>query len=139
MAKGRKSWQEKLNNGREAIVEQLDKPYAGMAIGAKMLIPTPLLVDAYVKHIPKGVSVSLQQMRIDLAADYHADFTCPLTSGIFIRIVAEAAYEEFSNGKPLTAITPFWRIINAKAPVAKKLSFGFDFVKEQRQREGLKI
>ena len=43
-----KSWQEKLHNGLEAVVEKLAKPYAGMAIGDQMLIPTPQFVDDYI-------------------------------------------------------------------------------------------
>ncbi len=139
MAYKRKSWQEKLHNGREAIVEKINKPFADIPTGAKMLIPTPLMVDVYIKHIPEGCSSTLQQMRKDMAADYNADFTCPITSGIFLRIVAEAAWDDYTKGKELSRITPFWRMIDSKAPVAKKLSFGFHFIKEQRLREGLKI
>jgi hypothetical protein len=71
-------------------------------------------------------------MRKDLAAEYSAQYTCPITSGIFLRICTEHAYEEYQKGKPLKNITPFWRMIDSKAPVAKKLTFGYTFVHEQR-------
>lgn len=102
-----------------------------------MLIATPKVVDEYIKQIPKGHHTSLQQMRKDLAAEFGADFTCPITSGIFLRIIAELAYEQYQAGTPLKKITPFWRMIDKKAPLAKKLSFGYDFVAEQRQNEGI--
>jgi hypothetical protein len=139
MAYKRKTWHEKLHINRELEIEKIDKDFADIPAGCKMLIATPLIVDQYIRHIPKGSSTTLQQMRKDLAAEYHADYTCPITSGIFLRIVAEAAYEEYLQGKALTKITPFWRMIDSKSPAAKKLSFGFDFVKEQRSKEGLPL
>ena len=102
-----------------------------------MLIPTPKLVDDYIRQIPKGKGVDSTTIRNDLAAEYGAEVTFPLTTGIFIRIVAEAAYEEYQKGKPLNKITPFWRVINEKSPTAKKLTFGTDFLKEQRMKEGI--
>ena len=110
-----------------------------MKKGEKMLIATPLIVDDYIRHIPKGKEGSLAQMRKDLAAEYHADKTCPVTSGIFLRIVAEAAYEEYRQGKPISKIAPFWRIINEQSPAAKKLTFGIDFLLEQRRKEKLEL
>lgn len=133
----RKSWQQKLHNGKELKIEVTEKDFADIPGGSKMLIATPEIVDAYIRHIPEGVHTSLQQMRKDLAAEYHTDYTCPVTSGIFLRIAAEAAYEEYLAGKPAEEITAFWRMIDSKSPTLKKLSCGKDFVLEQRKKEGL--
>jgi len=137
MAYKRKTWREKLHNGHLWKVEVVDKKFADIPEGATMLVPTPEMVDAYIRNIPEGTQTSLQQMRKDLAAECNAQYCCPITSGIFLRIVAEAAYEEYSAGKALKKITPFWRMIDSKAPVAKKLTFGTDFIKAQRAKEGL--
>lgn len=102
-----------------------------------MLIPTPALVAAYAESIPKGESRTMPQMRDDLAAAHRADFTCPLTAGIFLRIASELAWEQHQNGKPLSKITPFWRVVDVKSPMSKKLACGVDFIVKQRQREGL--
>ena len=88
-----------------------------------MLIATPKLIDEYIRQIPEGTETDLKTMRKDLAIDLFADKTCPVTAGIFLRIVTEKAYEEWSNGVNENEITPFWRVINAKAPIVKKLSF----------------
>jgi len=133
----RKSWSEKLNIDREPVVQKSDKDFAGVKKGQMMLIPTPKIVDDYIRQIPKGKSVDMVTLRKDLAAEYHAEVTCPLTSGIFVRIAAEAAYEAYEKGTPLKNITPFWRIIDEKSPTAKKLSFGTDFLIEQRRKEGI--
>jgi hypothetical protein len=102
-----------------------------------MLVSTPEIVDAYIRNIPEGVHTSLQQMRKDLAAAHNAEYSCPITSGIFLRIAAEAAWEAYTAGAPVGEVTPFWRMVDSKAPVCKKLSFGTDFIKQQREREGL--
>ncbi len=133
----RKTWIEKRNSSREAEVEVLQKSFADIAAGEKMLIPTPQIVDAYIRTIPKGKESTMAQMRKDLAAEYHADKTCPLTSGIFLRIVAEAAHEELAQGKPISKITPYWRIMDETTTIAKKLSFGMEFLQEQRAKEKL--
>ena len=43
----------------------------------------------------------------DLAIEYQADNTCPVTIGIFLRIVSEASYEELKSGKGIEEVTPF--------------------------------
>jgi hypothetical protein len=137
MASKRKSWQEKLNIDRKPVVEKADKDFGGVRAGQMMLIPTPKIVDEYVRRIPKGKQADISTIRKDLAATYGAEATCPLTTGIFVRIVAEAAYEDFEKGTPLNKITPFWRVISEKSPAAKKLTFGIEFLKEQRRKEKL--
>ncbi len=133
----KKTWLQKFNVNRQPEIEVTNKKFADIPEGAKMLIATPKVVDEYIKQIPKGHHTSLQQMRKDLAAEFGAEYTCPITSGIFLRIIAELAYEQYQAGTPLKKITPFWRMIDKKAPLAKKLSFGYDFVAEQRPSEGI--
>lgn len=133
----KKTWLEKFNVAREPVVEVTDKTFADIPKGSKMLIATPRVVDAYLRHIPEGRHTTLQQMRKDLAAEYRAEYTCPITAGIFLRIVSELAHEQYEQGTPLKKIAPFWRMIDRKAPLAKKLSFGYDFVDVQRAKEGL--
>lgn len=132
-----RSWTEKFAHPPKPSVSKLGKPYAGHGEGDKMLIPTPAVVAAYVETIPKGESRTMPQMREDLAEAHRADFTCPLTAGIFLRIAAELAWEQHQNGKPLMKITPFWRVVDLKSPMAKKLACGVDFIVKQRKREGI--
>lgn len=132
-----KSWSEKFAHPPKPSVSTLGKPYAGHGEGEKMLIATPAVVAAYVATIPKGESRTMPQLRDDLAAAHRADFTCPLTAGIFLRITAELAWEQHQNGKPLSKITPFWRAVDLKSPMAKKLACGVDFIVKQRKSEGI--
>ena len=127
-----KSWNEKLRCDMQAEVKPLGKAFGGFPTGARLLIPTPMMVRDYVQSIPTGESRTTQQMRAELAAQNDADTTCPLCSGIFLRIVAEAAHE---SGEDL----PVWRIIDAKSPTRKKLSFDVSMLDEKRAAEGLPV
>lgn len=133
----KKSWQEKYDNGRNPEIEVLENRFADIQPGERMLIATPRIFDDYIRHIPAGKSVDLKTMRRDIALAYGADNTCPLTTGIFVRIVSELAFEQFTAGKPIAEITPFWRVLDKKTPLVKKLTFPFDFIAAQRKAEGM--
>jgi hypothetical protein len=135
--KSKRSWNEKLHDAKEPQVKKLDKAFADMPEGCIMLIATPEIVDNYIKQIPKGKSVDMITLRNDLAQEFQAEKTCPLTTGIFLRIVAEAAYEKYLKGTPLDKVTPFWRVVNDKSKLAKKLSFGAEVVQKLRRKENI--
>jgi len=130
------SWTEKLNCSKAPLKKRFEKSVAGMPAGALMYISTPQEIDAYIRQIPRGQSVSVQQMRVDLANSNKADCTCPLTTGIFLRIVAEAAFETINGGNSPDT-TPFWRVIEPKASIVKKLSFDGAFIQQMRDEENI--
>ena len=132
-----KSWGEKLLGGAPAHVSPMTKAMWGMEKGDKLFIATPVMVRDYMKKIRKGSSRTIAEMREDFAKAHKADATCPMTASIFARIAAEAAIEEMEDGKPVEKITPFWRLIDAKSPIAKKLSCGSAFVAKMRAKEGI--
>ena len=88
--------------------------------------------------MPKGKKVNTQTIRKDLALANNAEYTCPVTTGIFLRVVAEANYEKFQQKNSLKGVTPFWRAIEPNSSLAKKLSFGQEFLIEQRKKEKIK-
>lgn len=130
-----KTWADKISGDKAPEVKVNVKGFADIPPGGVMLIATPKVIDDYVREIPPGKHVSLQTMRKDLAAEFKAEYSCPVVTGICLRIVAEAAYEAFENGKPLKSITPFWRVVDEHSTIGKKLSFGTEFVKKQRKKE----
>lgn len=132
-----KSWGEKLLSGAPAHVSPMTKAMWGMEKGDKLFIATPVMVRDYMKKIRKGSAKTIVQMREELARAHKATATCPMTASIFARIAAEAALEELEDGKPAEKITPFWRLIDAKSPIAKKLSCGTAFVAKMRKQEGI--
>lgn len=74
-------------------------------------------------------------LRLALAKDRGAEATCPLTTSIFLRIAAEAAWDEMEAGAALANITPFWRVVDPKSDLAKKLRCGPDWIAHQREME----
>ena len=118
-------------------MEVLTKPFGGAPEGAKMLIATPRMVDEYIRAVPPGETRSVAQMRTELARAHGADIACPISTSIFARISAEAALEDVEIGKPLSEVTPFWRVIDEKSPIAKKLSCGVDLLRSQREQEAV--
>jgi len=131
VSKARKTAREKLEVGREP--EVVDDPRGR----GRMLIPRPLDVDGLIRRIPRGKLATMEQIRERLAADFHADFTCPLTAGIFIRIAAEAAEEDLSRGE--TQITPYWRVIKADGRLNQKLPGGTEAQAARLREEGHSI
>jgi hypothetical protein len=130
-----KSWKEKLNIDKSFVVKRLDKNFSDMKVGENMLIATPKIIDDYIKQIPKGININIKTLRNDLALTYNADTTCPVTTGIFLRIVSEAAYEDLLNGEK--NITPFWRVVDHESKTASKLACGINFIKKRRSEENI--
>ncbi len=126
-----KSWLDKLNEEKESKTKRIDFDFADIPAGSMMFIATPKLIDQYIKEIKVGKHIDIKTLRKDLALANNADYTCPVTTGIFMRIVAEANYEKLQQGKRLSEITPFWRVIEPNSTLAKKLTFGQEFLQQQ--------
>ena len=135
MPRRKPTWTEKLERSRPPEVAVLDRPFADMPEGCRMLIASPLLVDAEVRRIPPGRTVAMAELRAALAAAHGADKTCPLTAGIFLRIVSEAEWEQLQAGAAEHAVAPFWRAVDPASPLAKKLPCGPDFIRQRRAAE----
>ena len=126
MAKKRKTAREKLETVQEPKVEATPK--------GRMLIPKPLDVDALMRKIPEGKLATADQIRARLARDCDADYTCPLTTGIFLRIAAEAAEEDLLEGRE--PITPYWRVIKAGGSLNEKFPGGVEAQAARLREEG---
>jgi len=129
-ASKKKSWAEKMDKPSTPEVKILEKGFADLKDGSKMLIPTPRLIEAYLQHSTPGKKVDMKQMRADLAAENGADYTCPLTTGIFLRILAEYTNELHLAGKKANTLPPVWRAIQPGLPVWKKLTFDKKWMEE---------
>jgi ABC-type uncharacterized transport system ATPase subunit len=131
----KKNWLDKLNETKEPKIKRIDIDFADIPAGSNMLIATPKIIDMYIQEIGVGKRIDTKTLRKDLAIAHNADYTCPVTAGIFLRIVAEANYEKLQQGKNVEEITPFWRVIEPNSVLAKKLTFGQDFLLQQIEKE----
>ncbi len=136
LAKG-KTWRQKLeqehpSHGKVvAVPPRMQKRFGK----GTMVIPRPTDVDALMRKARKGKLITQSQIRDNVARQAKADSACPMTTGIFLRIAAEAAEEDLRGGKK--RITPYWRTIRddgklndrfpggAKAQAAKLRGEGF--------------
>jgi len=130
--KRHKTWREKLEK-EQGLPKVVDDPKGR----GKMLIPKPLDVDALIRQIPKGKLATINQIRVGLARDFQADLACPLTTGIFLRIAAEAAEEDLREGKE--EITPYWRVVKADGSLNEKFPGGTGAQAVRLREEGHSI
>lgn len=132
-----KTWTQKWADGKPPKIEELHKPMLGLQAGQRLLISSPDEIAGEIKTLAKGQGLALPALRERLAAKHGADATCALTTGIFLRIIAEREHERWREGAAVENLTPFWRVIDAKAPIRKKLSFDPAWIDERRAEEGL--
>jgi hypothetical protein len=113
----RLSWREKMN--RPAKVIDIPPKMQKRFGPGKMLIPSPLDVDALIRTIKRGALITQSQIRKRLAHAHQADDACPIATGMFVRIVAEAAEEDLHYGKQ--SVTPYWRVLRDNGTLNEKL------------------
>jgi hypothetical protein len=136
MPRKAKTWAEKMcAKPPHSVV--LDKAFAGVPQGARLLISSPQEIDTFLRTLTPGRSLPIQQLRRELAVRHGADAACPVSTSIFLKIVAEHAFERYQSGEDLGNIAPVWRAIEPDSPLMHKLSFDPMWITERRQLEGL--
>lgn len=135
MPKLKPTWSEKLRCSKAPVIKTITKAFADMPEGSRMFIASPALLHGYLRTLSCGEFMTTKELRANLADHHRTDHTCPVTTGIFLRIVAEAAWEQLEAGVSMEQITPFWRVIDPDSPLAGKLSCGRNFIHERRSAE----
>ena len=134
MPRAKKTWAEKMNAKPPHHVV-LDKDFAGIPKGAKLHISSPVEIAAELKTIPPGSFMSIQAFRRRLAEKNKCDATCPVSTSIFLRIVAEHTWDEFNSSSSTQDLAPYWRVVESSSPMAKKLNFDSAWIDLQRELE----
>jgi len=131
----KKSWNEKLNDSKNMpLVEEVTPECAVRFGGSKMLLAPPLAYDEIMKAIPEGRLITTDRIRSHLAKKYGADFTCPLTAGIFVNIAANASDERGGANN-----TPYWRTLKKDGELCEKYPNGLEGHKMLLEMEGHKV
>ena len=128
-------WQEKFNKEKKEKIKKLTFNFADIKKGQKMLVSSPKSISKYIKKIPSGKKRTVIQMRDALAKKAKADKTCPVSTGIFLRIAIEASLEEQKKEKLKKPNLPFWRIIDENTPILKKLSISKTMLRKYYKSE----
>lgn len=136
----KKSYNEKLNNSGDLPKVQFigyDNKMAKRFGCGNMLIAAPIQYDEVMRKIPQGKLITADEIRAYLAKKYQADFTCHLTAGIFINIVANASQEREDMGS--MDITPYWRTLKKNGELNEKYPGGVDKQKFMLETEGHEV
>ena len=98
--------------------------------GDRMYFAPPIAYDKVMRRVPFGKLLTVGEIREYFAKKNGADFTEPITAGIFVSIAAWAS-EQRENDK-----TPYWRILKAKGELNSKYPGGIKAQKEMLEKEG---
>jgi hypothetical protein len=135
MPRSPKTWRQKMSASPPHTVT-LDKSFAGVPAGARLLISSPHEIEAFLRtHTGPGDRLTIQELRRRLARVHAADAACPVSTSIFLRTVSEAAWEDIERGAAATEVAPFWRAVEPGSPLARKLRCGSEWITHQRAAE----
>jgi len=115
-------WRKRLDAAKPPKTVMLHTDFAGIKAGTAMFIGSPGVIANYIARIPSGETRSIERMRNELARRNNAAATCPVTTAIFLKVVAEVALDDLRNGKPRDSVVPFWRVIAPGSKIAARLS-----------------
>jgi hypothetical protein len=137
MAK-KKSWCEKLNDSKglpkvEEITGKMSKRWGTGTV----VIPAPLEVDEIMRKVPEGKLTTINEIRSALARKHKASIGCPITTGIFAWVAANAAEERRQKGEK--DVMPYWRTLKSGGVINEKYPGGALAQKKLLEREGHKV
>lgn len=98
--------------------------------GNKMYFAPPIAYDKVMKRVPYGKVVTVGTIRDYFAKQSGADFTEPITAGIFVSIAAWASHQRTEEK------TPYWRTLKANGELNPKYPGGISAQKEKLMSEG---
>jgi len=136
-----KNWEEKMKDSKDLpkVVKLAPKGQKHWG-GETMVVPAPLEVDEIMRSVPEGKLITINEIRQKLAKKHHTDIGCPLTSGIFAWIVANAAEEMREKGELKDEeVTPWWRTLKSGGILNEKFPSGPDMQKKLLEDEGHKV
>lgn len=131
----KKDFNAMLNDPKDMpkIVEITDEKSIEKYGGSRMFFAPPLDYDAVMRRVPKGKVITVGDIRAYFAAQNNADFTDPITAGIFCSIAAWASFQRETDK------TPYWRTLKANGELNPKYPGGVEAQKKQLEAEGFTI
>lgn len=98
--------------------------------GAHMYFAPPIEYDRVMRQAPYGKVITVGGIREYFARLSGADFTEPITAGIFVSIAAWASYQRDHDP------TPWWRTLKAGGELNAKFPGGIEAQKALLEAEG---
>ena len=97
-----------------------------------LVIPAPKEVAEIMGKVPRGKLITINEIREILAKRHCASIGCPITTGIFAWVAANAA-----EGKKDTI--PYWRTLKSSGIINEKYPGGVESQKRLLEKEGHKV
>ena len=98
--------------------------------GDRMYFAPPIEYDRIMRTIPYGRLTTVGDIRQFFARQSGADFTEPITAGIFVSIAAWASFQRTEDE------TPYWRTLKAGGELNPKYPGGAEAQKKKLEAEG---
>ncbi len=118
----------------EPRIVVLTEPKGNAYPPGRMLIASPDTIAAIVQRIPRGQVLRLGDLRAALATAYDANYTCPMTTGIFLRMLAEDV-DRAGTGDDM----PWWRVVRDNGALLDKLPGGAAGQQQRLERDGIVV
>lgn len=101
--------------------------------GSRMYFAPPMAYDRVMRLVPWGKLLTVGAIRDYFAKQSGADFTDPITAGIFVSIAAWASEQRADDP------TPYWRTLKANGELNPKYPGGVEAQKALLEKEGHRI
>ena len=98
--------------------------------GSRMYFAPPIDYDRAMRQVPCGKVITVGKIRVHFAKLNGADFTEPITAGVFVSIAAWASYQRAGDE------TPWWRTLKANGELNPKYPGGVEAQKTKLEAEG---
>ena len=98
--------------------------------GDRMYFAPPIDYDRAMRRVPRGMVTTVGEIRAFFAREAGADFTEPITAGVFVSIAAWASSQRQANE------TPYWRTLKAGGELNPKYPGGIEAQREKLEAEG---
>nr|WP_300767120.1 MGMT family protein [uncultured Acetatifactor sp.] len=98
--------------------------------GDRMYFAPPMDYDRVMRLVPFGKLLTVGAIREYFARQSGADFTEPITAGIFVSIAAWTSFQRTDRR------TPYWRTLKAGGELNAKFPGGIEAQKELLEKEG---
>lgn len=135
MNENKKDFNAMLHDSKDMpkIIEITDEKSIEKYGGSRMYFAPPCDYDAVMKRVPRGKLITVGNIREYFAKQNNADFTDPITAGIFCSIAAWASFQRTED------ITPYWRTLKNNGELNPKYPGGIEEQKKLLEAEGFTV
>ena len=134
----KKTWKEKLYNANGLPkVQVIDENMSQRWGTGTFVIPAPAEVYEVMEGVPEGKLITISEIRQILAKKHDTTIGCPLTTGIFAWVSANASEEIKANGEGKGI--PYWRTLKSDGSLNEKYPGGIEQQKFYLEMEGHKV